>query len=416
MSLLEINAQLVGAQYDFYHDDTTRFLHLSGGYGSGKTTVLAHKLLKLSILNAPYDGGLVVPTFADFKNDFLPVIEGILEDNGIDFEYHGTDHKFKFPWSKGFLRVFTADKKIRGMNVAFIGVNELCLISKERYLEAIGRVRIKQAKFPQVVSSSTPEGYASPYYNIFVENPWRGSKILYMNTMENAHNLDPNYIQSLKDSYPKQLIDAYLHGLWVSLSGNRFYYAYSPDANDKINEPDWDNQFYCAMDQNVDPFCASIWQRVGNKFLGIEEIKLSGGDGFRVENMTSALKARGYTGRNTIICPDPTAKNRSVNGAPVREILEREGYQVIMRNVAPRFRERNINMNKHFEKKLIEINPKTMTGLKKDLIAVEMDQVNFEKSKKNQELTHFSDGLDYFIDCYSPFNSHRTSNSVSKIR
>lgn len=416
MSLLEINAKLVGAQYDFYHDDETRFLHLSGGYGSGKTTVLAHKLLKLSILNAPYDGGLVVPTFADFKNDFLPVMEGILNDNGIDFEYHGTDHKFKFPWSKGFLRVFTADKKIRGMNVAYIGINELCLISKDRYLEAIGRVRIKQAKFPQVVSSSTPEGYASPYYSIFVENPWKGSKILYMNTMENEHNLDPNYIQSLRNSYPKQLIDSYLHGLWVSLSGNRFYYAYDPTKNDKINAPDYSDQFYCAMDQNVDPFCSSIWQRAGNKFIGIEEIKLSGGDGFRVENMTAALKARGYTGRNTIICPDPTAKNRSVNGAPVREILEREGYQVIMRNVAPRFRERNINMNKHFEKGLIEINPKTMIGLKKDLIAVEMDQVNFEKVKTNHDLTHFSDGLDYLVDVYSPFNSHKQTVDVRKVR
>lgn len=416
MSHLQIDAQLVGAQYDFYHDDETRFLHLSGGYGSGKTTVLAHKLLKLSMLNAPYDGGLVVPTFADFKNDFLPVMEGILESNGIDFDFHGTDHKFKFPWSKGYLRVFSADKKIRGMNVAYMGVNELCLISKERYLEAIGRVRIKQSKHPQIVSSSTPEGYASPYYNIFVENPWKNSKILYMNTMENAHNLDSNYIQSLKDTYPKQLIDAYLHGLWVSLSGNRFYYAYSPENNDKVTEPNWDEQFYCAMDQNVDPFCASIWQRNGAKYIGIEEIKLSGGDGFRIENMTAALKARGYNGKNTIICPDPTAKNRSVNGAPVREILELAGFKVIMRNIAPRFRERSMNMNRHLERGLIEINPKTMPGLKKDLISVEMDQATFEKSKKNKDLTHFSDGLDYLIDVYSPFSGHKETVKMMTIR
>lgn len=415
MSHLEINAQLVGAQYDFYHDDKTRFLHLSGGFGSGKSTVLVHKLLKLSMLNAPYDGGLVVPTFADFKNDVLPIMEGILDDNGIDYTYHGTDHKFQFPWSKGFLRVFSADKKIRGMNVAYIGVNELCLISLERYLEAIGRVRIKGAPFPQVVSSSTPEGIASPYYNKFVEAPMANSKILYMNTMENAHNLDPHYIQSLRDTYPQQLIDAYLNGLWVSLSGARFYYAYESSRNDKVNEPNWDEQFYCAMDQNVDPFCASIWQRHGNKFIGIEEIMLSGGAGYRVENMTAALKARGYNGNNTIICPDPTAKNRSVNGAPVREILEREGFSVVMRNVAPRFRERNINMNKHFERGLIEVNPK-MVGVKKDLIAVEMDPVNFEKSKKNQSLTHFSDGLDYLIDCYSPFNGHKQGAEVRKLR
>lgn len=414
---LSINAELVGGQFDFYNDDTTKFLHLSGGFGGGKTTSLIYKLLKLSMLNRPYDGGLLCPSFTDYKRDVLPTLCEILDKENIPYKMHGTDHTFKFPWSNGVLRILTAEKKLRGGNLAYIGINELGLVSFERYIEAIARVRIKDAVNPQIVSSGTPDlGLASPYYEIFVDKPWENSAIYYIDTRENAHNLNSGYIDALYRSYPKELLDAFLKGQFVNISGNRFYFSYDSRVNDKVNEVDPYAQFYCAMDQNVDPFCSSIWQRKGNKFVGIEEIMLSGGAGFRIENMTAALKARGYNGSNTIVCPDPTAKNRSVNGAPVKEILEREGFQVMLRNVAPRFRERFINMNKHFEKGLIEINPHTMPGVKKDLISVEMDPSTFEKSKKNLNLTHFSDGLDYMVDLFAPFNDNRTRNSTSTIR
>lgn len=416
MNHLQIKAQLVGAQYDFYYDDITRFLHLSGGYGSGKSTALVHKLIKLSMINAPFDGGLVVPTFADFKNDVLPIMENIFYENDITFKYHGTDHKFQFPWSKGYLRVFSADKKLRGPNLAYVGINELCLIPVERYLEAIGRVRIREAPFPQVVSSSTPEGIGSPYYTKFVENPMKNSKILYMNTMENSHNLDPNYIQSLFDTYPKQLIDAYLHGLWVSLSGNRFYYSYTPEKNDRSHEPNPNMLFHIGIDFNVAFLCASVWQDYGNKLVCVDEVVLKDGDGFKTENLVTALKIRGYNGNNSICYPDPASRARSTRGDPDAETLKRAGYEVRMRNVAPRFRERQINVNNLMEKGLIEINPKRCQHLKKDLISVESDPVTMEKNKKNPQLTHMSDGMDYLVDILRPFNAHKSVIKADRIR
>ncbi len=367
------------------------------------------------MINAPFDGGLVVPTFADFKNDVLPIMEGIFDSSGIDFKYHGTNHTFQFPWSKGFLRIFSADKKLRGPNVAYMGINELCLIPLERYLEAIGRVRIKDAPFPQIVSSSTPEGIGSPYYEKFVEKPMRGSKILYMNTMENAHNLDPNYIQSLKDTYPKQLIDAYLHGLWVSLSSNRFYFAYTPENNDNEIEKDDNLIYHIGIDFNVAFLASTIWQDHGNKLVAVDEVVLEGGEGFKTENLIKALMVRGYTPRNSICYPDPSSRARSTRGDPDADIIKRHGYEVRIQNIAPRFRERQININNLFDKKGIEINPKTCPKLKKDLISVECDPVTIEKNKRNPLLTHASDSMDYLVSILRPFKP-RKEMAVEKIR
>ena len=215
---------------------------------------------------------------------------------------------------------------------------------------------------------------------------------------------------------PKALADAYIRGMWVNITGNRFYFEYDPKNNDRDNKIDEDLPFQIAMDFNVDPFCASVWQIHGDKFVGIDEIELSGGEGYKTENMIRALHERGYNKRNSIICPDPAGKNRNTSGKSDVEILQQAGYEVKVRAAAPRFRERQINMNNLFEKRRIIPHATKQPKVRKDFMAVEIDPITLEKVKKNPKLTHFSDGVDYLVDIYAPFNNHRTNNTVSRIR
>lgn len=416
MAKHKFNWTPVGTQYEFYQDDLTKFLHMSGGYGSGKSKTLCYKLLKLSYQNRPHAGGLVVPAYSDFTRDVKVAMEDIFHESKIKAEYHGSEHRYKLPWSRGYMYVATAEKKIRGPNWSYAGINELTLISMERYREVIGRVRIKGASNPQIVSSGTPEGLASEYYEAFVEKPMKNSRILYMDTRDNAHNLEDGYIQSLFDTYPTQLIDAYLKGLWVNLSGNRFYFAYDPKNNTKHTKVNPDLGYIASMDANVDPFCCAIWQMQGRKFVGIDEIVLEGGDGYKIENMIQAMAAKGYGPSNTTICPDPTFKNRNVIGKTLAQILKDTGFQVHMKNTAPRMRERQIHMNNLFEKGIIEVNPITQPKTNKDFMAVEVDKITFEKLKTNPKLTHLSDGADYMVDVYMPFNGHKAANYTTNIR
>lgn len=417
MPKINIDWKPVGAQRDFFLDDKSKFLHLSAGYGFGKTRSLIMKMLRLSYLNRPWPGGLVCPSFTDYKRDVLPALEDILYQFRIPYDHHGSDHKFRFPWSRGWLYVATAEKKLRGPNWGYAGINELTLIPLERYREVIGRVRLKGCRAPQIVSSGTPEGIASEYYELFVEKPFAGSRILYGDTRENAHNLDPGYIDRIIASYPKQLIDAYLKGLWVNMAGNRFYYSYDPIHNDdRTTKPNFDYPFHCSMDFNVDPFCAAIWQQKGHRMIAVDEIALEYGAGYKTTNMIDALIARGYLPTNTIIYPDPAGKARSTKGESDVEILNRAGYEVRVKGAAPKFRERQVNSNNLFEKGQIMINPDQCPKLKKDLLAVEQDPTTMEKSKKNPRLTHFSDGMDYMLDILYPFHGHRTTVTQTRIR
>jgi hypothetical protein len=417
MPKINIDWDPVGAQRDFFLDTDSKFLHLSGGYGSGKTTSLIYKTLQLSYLNRPWPGGLICPSFADYRRDVLPAMEDILYKHRIKYDYHGSEHKFRFPWSRGWLYIATAEKKLRGPNWGYAACNELTLMPIDRYREVIGRVRLKGCRAPQIVSSGTPEGIASEYYELFVERPFEGSRILYMDTRENAHNLESGYVDRIIATYPKQLIDAYLKGLWVNMSGNRFYYSYDPAFNeDKTVLPNFDYTFHCSMDFNVDPFCAAIWQQRGHKMIAVDEIALEYGEGYKTTNMIDALISRGYTPNNTIIYPDPAGASRSTKGDSDVKILRQAGYEVRVKSAAPKFRERQINGNNLFEKGYIMVNPERCPRMKKDLLAVEQDPITMEKSKSNPRLTHFSDGMDYMLDILYPFSGHRARVTQTRIR
>lgn len=414
---LTIDFEMNIHQEQFYNDDETMLLHLSTGFGGGKTYGLIMKALKLSKLNKHCHGGFVVPDFQEFKKDVLPEIEEIFEKNGIKYKYHGSDHYFSFPWSKKRLYVVSAEKKIRGPNWGYAVINEVTLIPLIRYKEVIGRVRDKRAVKPQIASCGTPEGYASEYYAYFIEKPPKGLRIIYGSTDDNAHNLHEIYIDNLVDSYDSKMIEAYRHGLWVNMIGNRFYYSHEPQKNeDSALIPEIFSTFHCSMDFNVDPFCATIWGYDGFSIYGVDQVHLEGENGFKTENMVEALIKRGYTKENTIIYPDPAGKARSTKGESDVIILRRAGFEVRVKSVAPNFRKRQLNVNNLLDKKRLLYNPARCPGIRKDLIGVEQDPITQEKKKNNPALTHHSDGLDYMADILFPFSGDAKATTVGKLR
>lgn len=410
--ILKIKYKTHPAQKDFHNDLHSRFLHLSGAYSSGKTYSLCMKALKLRWINRMYNGGLTAPSYAELKKDVLPTFEEIFEKNNIKYKYHQTDKVFSFPWCKGKLFLFTAEKKIRGPNLSDMGINEATLISRERYLECIGRVRVKGAACPQIYSSGTPESFNNFMYELFVEKPMANSKIIYAKTMDNIENIDPAYINALKASYDKVTLEAYLNGQWVNMNKNQFYYSYSDANEDKSLEFDYKKIVSAALDFNVEHMTCTLWHYLGEKegIRGFDEIYLE--NNASTEQMGKALEARGYLPQNTIIYPDPAGGSRSTKGAPDHEILRRMGYEVKSRLSAPRMRERQLNMNNKLEKGWIKYNPDKMPKLRRDLLSVEQDPITLDKVKKDAKLTHASDGLDYLVDLLSPFTRPQRVESV----
>ena len=359
----------------------------------------------------------MAPSFRDLKRDVIPTMEEILEKNNLlpYYRFHKTDQFFQFAWTPGKLFLFSAENQLRGPNLAYFGINESTLIPRERYLEAIGRVRVRGSKHPQIASVGTPEGTANYMYDLFIDKPMKRSRVVYGNTHDNLDNLDESYVNALEDSYDKKSLDAYLKGLWINMNSNQFYYAYDPVKNhDKNIFEDESLLVHCALDFNVEHMTATLWHHLGDMIIGFDEIVLD--NNADTLKMTQALKSRGYLPGRTIIYPDPAGSARSTKGSPDHVILKNAGFDIKARTSQPRMRQRQLNVNNLLDKGRIVFNPDKMPTLKKDLEGVEQDPVHLDKVKSNPKLTHASDGLDYLCDILFEFSGKKPEHKSVQIR
>lgn len=423
-------------QADFHNDIESKFLHLSSGFGGGKSFALVMKAFQLLKLNKGLSGGLIDRSIADYKKDVLPLIEEICDVNKIRYRYHRTDKWFLFPWSRGKLFVASAEKKIRGPNWAFACINEATLITHERYKEVLGRVRLKRAPCPQIASCGTPEGKDNWAYDFFIDAPKPKSRIIFGDTRNNLENLADDYVATLEASYDPIMLDAYLRGLFVNMKGNRFYYAYDPGRNDDARiEPDG-GEVHVSLDYNVAPMVATLWNvRIVKRWVGDHAVPILNPatglpermavafdqivipDGADTHKMCDAFTARGLDPATTTIYPDPAGKNRRTSGPPDNEILKSHGWWKIKTKLAaPQFRKRQLAVNNLLAKGFIKVHPTKCKALRKDLEGVEQDPATYEKIKSNPDMTHASDGMDYFIDLTFPLSGTKPDSRSTKYR
>lgn len=401
----------------FHQDDDAKFLHLSGGYGSGKTFGLVQKAFKLMIRNRHLPGGLVCPSYSDFKRDVMETIDQVCMENKINYFYHKGEHWYKFPWSRGKLFIATAEKQIKGPNWAFALINELTLIPFDRYREIIARVRLKKAVKPQIASCGTPEGLLSGYYQFFIENPQMGAKVVYGSTLDNKENLSDDYIESLRSAYDDRMLKAYMEGEFINTLGGRFYYNYDQKLNvDNSVHEDANYPVLISMDFNVDHMAATVWQWQNDGSLcAVGELILK--NNADTNKMALALKSSGYTPERTTIYPDPAGNARSTKGQPDVQILKNHGfYDIKVRSAAPLFRKRQLNVNNLFDKRKIKINMSMCPGLHRDLLLCTQDPETLEKEKSAPDLTHSSDGMDYLMDLVFPYSGTKPISSVFSVR
>jgi hypothetical protein len=407
-------------QEKIYYDDKTETLMQSAGLGSGKSYALCRKLLKLSAINRHVPGGVLAPTFSDYKRDIEPMMEGILRDSlgmieGKHYKYNRTDKTWRFCWSKAPLYVFTAERPIAGPNLGWAGVNEFSMIPYERLKEFLRRVRIKDVPIKQKLLVGTPEDLYA-YLEEFVSAQEEANKkrpnsfrLVHASTTENTF-IDENYADHLRSTLDPRALEVFLSGQIVRLHGDYFYYAFTSDlcvTDLAIYMPDAD--VHAAMDFNIGRMTTTFWQKAGAEARCFDELVLTGNSD--TPAMARAIAER-FDRDKVILHLDASAKNRSTKGRSDLKILQDFGYKNIrFKAVNPRMRDRQLLVNGKMSRGEIKIHP-SCKALIKDCKSVRQVKEDFTKDKKVPELTHASDTMDYFLDFEYPLDIKRQSSSI----
>ena len=199
--------------------------------------------------------------------------------------------------------------------------------------------------------TTTPEGFNWVYRKFVKElaaNPAQRPLygIVHASTRDNAKNLPKDYIPSLRESYPANLVDAYIDGLFVNLTSGNVYPNFSRHLShtSEIIRPG--EALHIGMDFNINRMAAAVFViRDGEPLLLDELTNL-----FDTPAMIEALEKR-YEGKHVItVYPDASGKNRkSVNGSESdHSLLKKAGFTVRVNPANPLVRDRVLAANAMF--------------------------------------------------------------------
>ena len=180
--------------------------------------------------------------------------------------------------------------------------------------------------------------------------------------------LPEDYIPSLLESYPDELIQAYLHGQFVNLKSGTVYRAYNRvthNSKETIN-PSGDILFV-GMDFNINHMAARILVKRSNGFHCVAELK----DVLDTPEIIKIIQDRWPRNKNyrVIIYPDASGANGSSRSASVSDIglLIGAGFEVRARPSNPPVKDRVNAVNIAFSKGKLWVNAKLCPTTASDL-------------------------------------------------
>lgn len=392
-----VDFRMTWPQYDFL-TTKAKYPAMVAGYAAGKTEAAVHRLIKLKLGNPNQSVAYYLPTYDLINTIAVPRIEEILGAMGIPSKINKQEKMIKIA-GRGAIILRTMDRpeRIVGYEVADSICDELDTLPKDKaddvWKKVIARNREKKENgLPNTVGVvTTPEGYK------FVYDRWhkRGNEnyqIIKASTYSNAHNLPEDYIDSLKEEYPAQLLQAYLYGKFVNLAFQSVYSEFdrkihSTDADAKPNEP-----LHIGMDFNVSKMAAAIHVIRDGIPYAVDELTGL----MDTPHMITAIKQR-YDGHNITVYPDASGASRKSVGASQTDIslLRQAGFNVLVNSRNPFVRDRVLSVNAVLKKQRYFVNPDKCPSMIDGL-----EQQAYDKNGEPDKSTghdHLNDGLGYFI-------------------
>jgi Terminase large subunit, T4likevirus-type, N-terminal/Terminase RNaseH-like domain len=315
---------------------TDKYPLFCGGYGTGKTETLLNCAIR-DALDAPR--GLIAlyePTYDLIQMILAPRLEQKLTDLGISYAYHKTRNWITVKGGRCadfVMRTLDNPSRIIGYESYRAHVDEIDTLKQEQatlvWRRIIARNREKpkglENPFNRVSAYTTPEGFRFAY-DTWVRNKKPGYEMVHAATYSNPF-LPDDYVESLRGTYPPQLIKAYIDGQFVNLASGSVY----PDFDRRLNHSPTvmavGEPLHVGMDFNRLHMAAIIFVIREDEPHAVAEIV----DGRDTPTVARMLRERYKDkGHHVTIYPDSAASSASSKDAGVSDltILQGAGFQI----------------------------------------------------------------------------------------
>lgn len=358
---MQATLKLNKPQFEFI-SHPKKFSAFVGGYRSGKTFVGCVRLCINALENPGIPQGYFAPTYPQIADIFYDTMPVVAEAFGLFADIVPSKKRVYLRDNRGrclstiVCKSMEHPHRIVGFNIAHALVDEIDCMPIKKADSAWKKIIARMSTvwpgrdMNTIDVTTTPEGFNWVYRKFIKELAANPSQrplygIVHASTRQNAKNLPKDYIKSLRESYPANLVDAYIDGLFVNLTSGSVY----PNFCRRLNHTDETirpgEQLHVGMDFNINRMAATVFViRDGLPFLLAEVTSL-----FDTPAMVTELKRR-FPGHSITVYPDASGKNRkSVNGSESdHSLLRAAGFMVMVNPSNPLVRDRVLALNAMF--------------------------------------------------------------------
>jgi hypothetical protein len=396
----------------------TKYSAFVAGYGSGKTVIGSIAQCIDYWEHPKVNQGYFAPTYPQIRDIFYPTIEEVAYWMGFRVEIKSGDKEVSFYEGRRYrgttiCRSMERPETIIGFKIGHALVDEMDVMptakAENAWNKIIARMRYQDAP-NKIDVTTTPEGFKFVYRR-FKELGGASYGMVQASTYDNEDNLPADYIDSLVETYPQELIDAYLHGQFVNLTSGTVYYGYDRLENDSDEEIRDGDLLRIGMDFNVGNMSACIYVVRGDVWHMVSE--LSGI--FDTPAMVHTIKQK-WPVHSIRVYPDASGKNRKSVDASTSDIalLENAGFAVYANRSNPFVKDRVLSSNKAFQDKRVMINQRKCHETAKCLEQLAYDS-NGEPDKKSN-IDHLPDAATYPIAFEMPIDKPAAKLSLTFAR
>jgi hypothetical protein len=404
-------------QYQLITDTETKILGMCAGFGSGKTYSLARKAVSLAVANPGDDIIVTEPNFPLLTQILIPELKAAFKDFHIEANYKSGDGIFysniydpatkTYKESRMICKSMENWEKLIGISAAAVLMDEADVakpdVAYNAFLKLLGRIRVGNVR--QMVIASTPEGFGF-LYRVFIEEMDASKRLIQASTYDNPY-LPPDYIRTMKQQYPEELIEAYLRGKFTNLASGTVYNSYDRVLNDSAYEDDGTSPLLIGMDFNVQKMAAVVAQMKDEKIYVFDEF-------FGFLDTPAIIKAieDKYPNRDIIVYPDAAGQSRQTTDASQtnHRLLRAAGFRVIVDSRNPSVMDRVNTVNARFKNadndRRLFVNSKYCPELIKCLEQQSYNE-NTKLPDKTRDTDHMTDALGYLVTKLMPLTFSR---------
>lgn len=351
---------------------------------------------------------LYEPTYDLVRLILAPRLEEKLSEWGVPYKYNKSEniiYTSSGQFGDFVLRTLDNPERIVGYESFRAKIDELDTLKPEKAKEAWIKIIARNRQNPDTYLPSTnkpmntvsvfttPEGFRF-VYDRWKKEPNEHYGMIQASTLSNPY-LPDDYVESLRASYPSQLIEAYINGEFVNLTEGTVYNQYSRVKHESSESIRKGETLHVGVDFNVQKMSGVVCVKRGKASHVVGEIM----GAYDTQDLCDKI-AIAYPDNPVWVYPDASGNARKTSAENTdHQILRNAGFRVVVDNSNPKVRSR-IN---HVNGALMNAKGESVLFInteKAPLTAEALEQQVYDKKgepDKQHDQDHPNDALGYYV-------------------